>query len=57
MFPIIRRVRRPLVPVAVPADAKPAVVPVKVKPEPASGEQNEQRKVADGKATASGPGK
>ena len=57
MFPIIRRVRRPLVPVTVPADAKPVVVPVKVKPEPASGEQNEQRKVADGKATSTGPGK
>ena len=58
MFPIIRRVRRPLVPVTLPADAKPVVVPVQAKLEPARGSQGEQpTKDQNGKATASEPRK
>jgi hypothetical protein len=39
------------------ADAKPVVVPVKAKPEPASGGQCERRMDNDGKVAASEPGK
>jgi hypothetical protein len=34
LLPIIRRVRRPLLPPEAPTDAKPAVVPVKVQAAP-----------------------
>jgi hypothetical protein len=59
LFPIVRRVRRPLVLPVVErqADAKPVVVPVKAKPEPVVGGQGERRKDADGKVGASEPGK
>ncbi len=60
LLPIIRRVRRSLVPVAGAAggaDAKPVVVAVRVKPEPASAGQEQQRKEDDGKRATGGPGK
>ena len=44
LLPIIRRVRRPLVPVAGAAggaDAKPAAVPAKARPEPAGATEGE----------------
>jgi len=55
LLPVVRRVRRPLVPVdgtAGGADAKPAVVAPKPGVEPALGTVNDRRKVNDGKATA-----
>jgi len=55
LLPIIRRVRRPLVPVdgtAGGADAKPAVAAPKPEVEPALGTVNDRRKVSDDKATA-----
>ena len=55
LYPIIRRVRRPLVPVEAPAGAKPAVLPAKPAGEPVRGGQNDQRKENDGKAVASQP--
>jgi hypothetical protein len=57
LLPIIRRVRRPLLPVEATADAKPMVVPVKANPEPVAGRQEQQRKEDDGKATSSEPAK
>ena len=59
LFPIVRRVRRPLVLPVVERqpDAKPVVVPVKAKPEPAADGQSERRKDADGKVAASEPRK
>ena len=57
LYPIIRRVRRPLVlPVERQADAKPVVVPVKGKPQPAAGDQGGRRKDHDGKAASAKPG-
>ncbi len=47
LLPIIRRVRRPLVPVdgtTGGADAKPALVPVKVLPEPAAPVKSDEQK-------------
>ena len=58
LLPIIRRVRRPLVPVdgaAGGADAKPAVAPVKAVPERAGCPQDAKRKEDDGEAAASEP--
>ena len=52
LFPIIRRVRRPLVPVEAPAEAKPAVLAAKAKPEPDGSVRSEQRKDDNGKATS-----
>jgi hypothetical protein len=49
LYPIIRRVRRPLVPV----DAKPVVAPAKPAAEPTQGVQNGQRKESDGQTVAS----
>ncbi|HOX59735.1 MAG TPA: hypothetical protein PLC99_22865 [Verrucomicrobiota bacterium] len=60
LLPIIRRARRSLVPVAGAAggaDAKPAGVAVKVKPEQASAGQEQQRKEDDAKRITGGPGK
>ena len=59
LYPIIRRARRPMVVPVVErqADAKPVVVPVKAKPEPAAGGLGERRKDNDGKVAASEPGK
>jgi hypothetical protein len=46
LYPIIRRVRRPLLPVEAPADAKPAIVPAQAeKPEQVA--QGEQQKSKD----------
>ena len=56
LFPIIRRVRRPLVPVEAPADTKPAVLAAKAKPEPNGSVQSEQRKDDNGKATSNESG-
>ena len=44
LLPIIRRVRRPLLPVEAPTDAKPVVVPAKPAAEPVRGGQDDQRK-------------
>ena len=56
LLPIIRRVRRPLVPVEGTtggADAKPAVVPVKIVPEPAAAVKSEQPKETHGEIASS----
>ena len=53
LYPIIRRVRRPLLPVDWPADAKPAEVPVR-NVEPAQG-QTQKNKVKHGETTTSEP--
>ena len=55
LLPIIRRVRRPLLPVEAPADAKPVAVPVKVKPEPVVDGQGERRKEMDGEDASAKP--
>ncbi len=53
LYPIIRRVRRPLVlPVERPPDAKPVAVPVKAKAEPAVNPGAEVRKESNGKAAS-----
>ena len=60
LLPIIRRVRRPLVPVggaAGGADAKPVAVAVKTAAGPAVAGQGERRKDDDGKRVTNGPGK
>jgi hypothetical protein len=57
LLPIIRRVRRPLLPVEATTDAKPAVVPAKPVGEPVQDGQHDQRKETDGKAVASQPRK
>ena len=57
LLPIIRRVRRPLLPVEATADAKPAVAPAKLTAEPVLGAPNHERKESDGKAAASEPAK
>lgn len=58
LYPIIRRVRRPLLPVEAPADAKPEVPPVQ-KPKAGAEQQSEQPEpeTKDGKATATEPAK
>jgi len=62
LLPIIRRVRRPLLPVEGPAgghqaDAKPAAVPVTAKVEPAVDAQAERRKNDDGQVAPVKPAK
>ncbi len=58
LYPIIRRVRRPLVPVEAPADAKPVVVPAatggaQVRDETSNADQQATEK--HGEATSSEP--
>jgi hypothetical protein len=61
LLPIIRRVRRPLLPVEAPADARPVVVQVIPAPEPVAAEAEQpkvmqpKRKEPRGKAAATEP--
>lgn len=57
LLPIIRRVRRPLLPPEAPTDAKPVTVPGKVAGEPVPEGQGQQRKEGDGKVATSQPRK
>jgi hypothetical protein len=43
LYPIIRRVRRPLLPVDAPADAKPAAVPAATTTQPEPPKKDERR--------------
>jgi hypothetical protein len=59
LYPIIRRVRRPLLPADWPADAKPVVAPGAVAgaEQPAQGEdvKQQQAKERDGEVTSTQP--
>jgi hypothetical protein len=51
LYPIIRRVRRPLVPIEAPAGAKPAVVPVSAESKTSSESKRATHKEKHGEAT------
>ena len=56
LYPIIRRVRRPLLPVEAPADAKPAIPPVGAeKAEQVTQSNDQNRKDEHGETAATEP--
>jgi len=55
LYPIIRRVRRPLLPVDWPADAKPAVVPVSAETKTTSDSKRATHKEKHGEVTSAQP--